>query len=218
MLVPVRLDLPALRRSGALPPLLSALVPARPRRAAAGAAEAGDLRARLAGLDTAQRGTALLDLVRTEIAAVLGFATTAEIDPGRAFRELGFDSLSAVELRNRLNTATGLRLAATLVFDHPSPAGLAEHLATEMSDADGAAGEGSAGLAAELDRLAGRLTAVPEDDRERGRLVARLEAMLAGLTGTGQDTAAAGDEIADAIVDADDEAMFDLLGKEFGIS
>ncbi|MFF4701203.1 type I polyketide synthase [Streptomyces chattanoogensis] len=218
VLVPVRLDLPALRRSGALPPLLSALVPARPRRAAAGAAEAGDLRARLAGLDTAQRGTALLDLVRTEIAAVLGFATTAEIDPGRAFRELGFDSLSAVELRNRLNTATGLRLAATLVFDHPSPAGLAEHLATEMSDADGAAGEGSAGLAAELDRLAGRLTAVPEDDRERGRLVARLEAMLAGLTGTAQHTAAAGDEIADAIVDADDQAMFDLLGKEFGIS
>ncbi|MEV3874961.1 beta-ketoacyl synthase N-terminal-like domain-containing protein, partial [Streptomyces sp. NPDC049906] len=83
---------------------------------------------RLGGLDPAERGRAVLDLVRTHIAGVLHHDGPSSVDPARAFTEIGFDSLSAVELRNRLNQATELRLPATLVFDYPTPQALADHL------------------------------------------------------------------------------------------
>ncbi|MFF5505408.1 type I polyketide synthase, partial [Streptomyces roseolus] len=134
-----RIDLAALRGgSGDQPlPMLRALVPAAPRRA--GSAGHGDaaLAERLAPLTPAQRDAALLDLVRAQVAGVLGHADPSAIDADRAFQELGFDSLTAVELRNRLNTASGLRLSTTLVFDHPNPGALAAHLRDQLGlDAD----------------------------------------------------------------------------------
>ncbi|WP_455754613.1 SDR family NAD(P)-dependent oxidoreductase [Streptomyces roseolus] len=129
-----RIDLAALRGgSGDQPlPMLRALVPAAPRRA--GSASHGDaaLAERLAPLTPAQRDAALLDLVRTQVAGVLGHTDPSAIDADRAFQELGFDSLTAVELRNRLNTASGLRLSTTLVFDHPNPGALAAHLRDQL--------------------------------------------------------------------------------------
>ncbi|MEW1648179.1 type I polyketide synthase [Streptomyces sp. NPDC091219] len=98
------------------------------------AERAGGLRAELAGLNTAERDRALTDVVRTQVAAVLGYADGTDVAATRAFRELGFDSLTAVELRNRLNKATGLALPATIVFDHPNVRDLVRHLRGHLVD------------------------------------------------------------------------------------
>ena len=118
--------------TGSLPPILAALAPAGLRRAAA-ADGAADLSAQLAPLPPEQRHHRLLALVRTHTAAVLAHPNPDTIDPQAAFKDLGFDSLTAVELRNRLSAATALRLPATLIFDHPSPAAIARHLDTQLT-------------------------------------------------------------------------------------
>ncbi|MEU9578344.1 type I polyketide synthase [Streptomyces chilikensis] len=138
-LVAAHLDLAAVRRFAendhiGVPPLMRGLVKAPARRAATvtQAVEAPSLAGQLAALSAEQAERTLLDLVRTHVAAVLGHATPETVDTTRAFRELGFDSLTAVEIRNRLNTATGLRLPSTLVFDHPTPQDLVDHLREEL--------------------------------------------------------------------------------------
>ncbi|MFI0743449.1 SDR family NAD(P)-dependent oxidoreductase, partial [Streptomyces sp. NPDC021100] len=130
VLLPLRLDTTALReRAVALPPLYSRVVRVPRRGTAAAAADAAaPLRDRLAGLDAAEQHALLLALVRREAAVALGHSSGEAVDAGTAFRDLGFDSLTAVELRNRLDAATGLRLPATLVFDHPTAGALAGHL------------------------------------------------------------------------------------------
>ncbi|MYR43529.1 beta-ketoacyl reductase, partial [Streptomyces sp. SID5910] len=97
---------------------------------------ASALARKLAGLSEGEQHRVVLELVRAHVAAVLGYAGADAIAPGRAFTEIGFDSLTAVNLRNRLNEATGMQLSATLVFDYPTPSALAAQLLTELVDVD----------------------------------------------------------------------------------
>ncbi|WP_256923822.1 beta-ketoacyl synthase N-terminal-like domain-containing protein, partial [Streptomyces sp. 13-12-16] len=129
VVLPVRLDFPALRAQGEVPPLLSGLIRTSTRRAAAtGSTETTGLAERLTVLGETERRETMLDLVRGHIALVLGHSGAQTVHPDRAFQDLGFDSLTAVELRNRLGKATGLRLPATVVFDYPTAELLADHL------------------------------------------------------------------------------------------
>ncbi|WP_173267726.1 type I polyketide synthase, partial [Streptomyces pacificus] len=137
VLLPLRLDLPTLRRQPETSPLLRGLVKAPRRRATAvaspaPASSAHSLASSLARATRDERLTALLDVVRVDAAAVLGHDGAADIDHTRTFQGLGFDSLTAVELRNRLTASTGVRLPATLVFDYPNPAALATYLCDEL--------------------------------------------------------------------------------------
>ncbi|MEU0486449.1 SDR family NAD(P)-dependent oxidoreductase, partial [Streptosporangium sp. NPDC006013] len=132
VVVPLRLELAVLRTHGEVSPLLRGLVRGGRRSAASGSVVAATLLQRLAPLGAAERTEVLIDLVRTEVAMVLGYASSDTVEVRREFRELGFDSLTAVELRNRLNGATGLRLPSTLVFDYPTPTVLAEFLLAEL--------------------------------------------------------------------------------------
>ncbi|MEU7751228.1 type I polyketide synthase [Micromonospora sp. NPDC049171] len=142
--VPVDLDLASLQARArdvtSVPGLFRSLIRVSARRTAgaAGATDAQELQRRLAAASGDERRRLVLELVREQAAAVLGFTDTAAIPAGRPFRDVGFDSLTGVELRNRLNTATGLRLPATAVFDHPTPTELTDHLITHLDPADAA--------------------------------------------------------------------------------
>jgi acyl carrier protein len=223
VLVPVRLDAAALRTRAAahdLPPLLHKLVGVPVRHVAAGVGVADSaggghqLVGRLAGLSKAKRREALLDIVRREVATVLGHVADEAIEVNQAFKDLGFDSLTAVELRNRLNGATGLKLPASLVFDYPTPRALADRIDMDLapdreSDEDG--------LDQAIDRLEAQLATGSGDDAEHERIAARLRSVMRqwndrrGLT----DEA---DPVGGDLELVDDDEMFSLIDREFGMS
>ncbi|MEU1519195.1 type I polyketide synthase [Streptomyces sp. NPDC005811] len=136
LLLAMRLDRRALRsraETGELPPLLRGLLRVTVRRGAAGGdGEGGGFARRLASLPRARRHRAVAELVTGQVAALLGYDSADLVGSDKPFKELGFDSLAAVNLRNRLGQETGLRLPATLVYDHPTSAALIRHLATEL--------------------------------------------------------------------------------------
>uniref|UniRef100_UPI00055EE275 SDR family NAD(P)-dependent oxidoreductase n=1 Tax=Streptomyces flaveolus TaxID=67297 RepID=UPI00055EE275 len=135
LLVATRFALSALQEPGApVPAPLRSLVRTAPRRAAVATTD-GSWAERLAGLPAADAEREVLELVRTTVATVLGHGDTRAVARDRAFGDLGFDSLAAVDLRNRLRTATGLRLPTTLVFDHPTPGALTARLLDELPGA-----------------------------------------------------------------------------------
>ncbi|MYQ67904.1 type I polyketide synthase [Streptomyces sp. SolWspMP-5a-2] len=220
-LLPVRLDLGALRARGEVPPLFRSLIRVTGRRAApaGGAAAAADLTARLAGLTPAEGQDVLLDLVRGQIATVLGHAGLADVEPTRAFQDLGFDSLTSVELRNRLGALIGVRLPATLLFDYPTPSELVDHLYAKVAPAPA---EGTGGVLGELDRLekafAGAEVGAELFEQVAGRLEVlrgkwhslRAEALAAS------GGAAAPQEESFDFDSASDEDMFDMLDNELG--
>ncbi|WP_235632386.1 type I polyketide synthase, partial [Mycobacterium tuberculosis] len=132
------IDLTALRAHAvAVPPMFSDLASAPTRRqvddSVAAAKSKSALAHRLHGLPEAEQHAVLLGLVRLHIATVLGNITPEAIDPDKAFQDLGFDSLTAVEMRNRLKSATGLSLSPTLIFDYPTPNRLASYIRTELA-------------------------------------------------------------------------------------
>ncbi|MBB4946112.1 acyl transferase domain-containing protein/acyl carrier protein [Kitasatospora gansuensis] len=210
--LPIRLDLRTLAEAGEdLPPVFRGLVRGRPRRAAAAAAGAvsvDGLLARLNGLPAADRADVLLDLVQTQAAAILGHAGGHAVEPDRAFKELGFDSLSAVEFRNQVNAATGLRLPATLVFDYPNARALALHLGEVLVPETGADQVGAVGT--EEDRIRRILREIPLD---RLRAAGLLDELL-DLDGE----SAAGDGGADQDGAADQEGSLDGLDADSLIS
>jgi hypothetical protein len=220
-LAPMRLNMPALRAKMAAGQsrvsMLQGLIPVPPRRDTVDAAApaAADLRGRLAGLSPVEQGQTLLDMVRKLTAVILGHANPAAISADRAFREMGFDSLTGVELRNRLNTATGLRLPSTTVFDHPTPAALAELVRTELA----AELDPHLSFLDELDRLERAFTELDElrlgqiapDDGARNRIAARLRDLTTKWTAAG----AAG--AAELLPSASDAEVFDYLETRFGI-
>jgi NAD(P)-dependent dehydrogenase (short-subunit alcohol dehydrogenase family)/acyl carrier protein len=209
--VAMRLDIAAVRaqaRTGVLPGVLRGLVRVPARRVGSGES----LARRLAGVPDADRESVILELVRSEVAVVLGHSSSKAIDPARAFNDLGFDSLAAVELRNRLNTITGLHLPATLVFDYPNTSALTRYLLDHIT-------RGGANVAAsvdaELDELKRLLSLKEADESERARVAARLRTFLVGLdNGVAlDDVAVAGDDELDS---ATDEELFEFIDKELG--
>ncbi|MFJ6662141.1 SDR family NAD(P)-dependent oxidoreductase [Streptomyces sp. NPDC091377] len=178
----------------------------------ADAGASGERLRRLARLPEAARAREVLDVVTAEVSAVLGHSGADRPAPDRTFKELGFDSLLAVALRNRLRAATGLPLPVTLVFDHPSPKALARFLTDGLGADDTSAPAGS--VHEELDRLAGVLESVPVAAPERTAVRERLLALadaLAPLPGGG------GPDGADADLDeVSTDDLLKIIDQEFG--
>ncbi|MDT3440004.1 type I polyketide synthase [Pseudofrankia sp. BMG5.37] len=202
------------------------------RRSPTGPGRAGAaLAARLAAANMAERPAILLDLVVAEAAVVLGHGGAADLAADRAFRDLGFDSLTALELRNRIETATGLSLPGSLVFDHPTPAALGRHLDTVLAPAQAARPT----VLAEIDRLEAALRAAVTDPDGRDRITDRLRGLLwkwddlargsgsaRGAAADGAHGAAGLGGVPDARTDGDlltatDDELFEALDTELGI-
>jgi acyl transferase domain-containing protein/acyl carrier protein len=169
LLLALSLDLAGLRaqaRIGALPAILSGLVPTVRQRVSAREQS-------LAATPRAERASVVLELVRAEVAGVLGHTAVEAVDPRRTFKDLGFDSLAAVELRNRLNATSGLHLPATLVFDYPTPAAIASHLNQQLDG--GATAHGA--IDSEFDKLEDLLASIAFEPDVRGRLEVRWRAL-----------------------------------------
>jgi len=159
-LLPARIDTVALRAKfdgGTLPPMFVDLINAPARRqvddSLAAAKSKSELLQRLEGLPEDEQDSLLLDLVRSHIATVLGNSTPESIDPDKAFQELGFDSLTAVEMRNRLKAATGLALSPTLIFDYPNSKALAGYFRQELVGASTESAPKAAPGEAEIQRV-----------------------------------------------------------------
>jgi acyl carrier protein len=203
VLAPVRLDLGGLRaqaRAGVLSALLRGLVrmPARRTQMAVSLAQ------RLASVHEAEREQVVLQLVQAQAAAVLGHASPGAIDPGRAFSELGFDSLAAVEFRNRLMQASGVRLPSSLIFDYPTSTAVAQLLLSEVGS-----GSPEPSIEQELTKLEDRLTTMAADEKQR--VAAHLRSLLASISADGVQRTS---ELIEAATTADE--VFQLIDAEFG--
>jgi polyketide synthase 12 len=197
-----------------VPALLRDLVAAggRPRRTAAAGGGHSDWAARLAALPAGERHRTLLDLVRGHAATVLGHTDQDAVDPGTGFKDLGFESMTAVELRDRLAAATGLRLPTALVFRYPTPSGVADHLLERLSPEGGTANP----VLDELTRLEDGLGRADLDDGVSATVAARLETLLAKVKAArrpAEDLSAA-----ERLKSATADQVLDFIHNELGVS
>ncbi|QPI60283.1 SDR family NAD(P)-dependent oxidoreductase [Streptomyces malaysiensis subsp. malaysiensis] len=192
--------------------------------AARGTAAAADARPddwadRLAGLSATEQRRAVLQLVRGHVATVLGHPDAEAVQADTSFKELGFDSLTAVELRNRLAAATGLRLPAALVFDYPEAAVLADYLLERIAPAVGAASgrDGADPVLNELARLEATLIGLEMEAGDSGAVTARLESLLAKWKATRKP---AEEEMtaAERLESASAAQVLDFIDNELGVS
>ena len=172
---------------------------------------ATNVRQRLSGLSKDEQQRTLLEIICSTIAIVLRHQEPAEIEPGRAFRDLGFDSLTAVELRDHLHAATGLRLTPGLVFDHPTPIALATYLRKEITLYQMATDQS---VIANLEKLETSFAATPPDEESHEIIVRRLQDILFKLQGSA--TRAKGDEsdLSARIDAATDDEIFDIIDNQ----
>nr|AXG22406.1 type I polyketide synthase [Nocardia argentinensis] len=211
VVVPLPVNRAVLRRRALddrLPVVLRDLVPRSARPATTSAGPRHALADTLRGLPAHEQRQRQQQLIRSRVAAVLGHGSAEAVEMDQPFTELGFDSLMAVELRGALDTATGLRLPATLVFDHPTPAALQEHLSSTLLAAESATAES---LFAEIDRLAANLAHLEPQHAARAR--SRLRSLLDAREHTATDNGN-GDVLANANLDE----VFDIIDDELGLS
>ncbi|MFE7798660.1 SDR family NAD(P)-dependent oxidoreductase [Nocardia sp. NPDC057440] len=196
--------------AGLLPPLLRELVPPAATRPAATSMVVSGLRQRLAGLDADRQRKVVLDTVREHVTAVLGRDAVSVLDADLStFQDLGFDSLGAVELRNRVKADTGLALAATVVFDYPTPAALAEYLREQLSDRTGE--KPARSIDAVFEDLESALATGNRGEEEKAEIVARLQSIATSwaaridIGGVHRD---------DDVANADEAELFAILDSE----
>ncbi|WP_445800819.1 type I polyketide synthase [Streptomyces malaysiensis] len=216
--LPIKLDLGALRAqaaTGSVPPLLRGLVPqprqTRQQARSAHAHDADTLTARLAGAGSADRQAILLDLVRQEAAYVLGYTSVGRIGPDAAFTDVGFDSLTVIELRDRLLARTVLRLPATFAFDFPTPQTLADHLNTRLG-----ADTTQDPVLAEVARLEELVAARPPGGAKDTGAAARLRALAVKLSADASGPAG-GPDIEATLDAASVDDVLAFIDDEFGI-
>ncbi|MFB7671831.1 SDR family NAD(P)-dependent oxidoreductase, partial [Kitasatospora purpeofusca] len=221
VVVPVAVD-PAALDADSAPPLLRDLVPApRRRAAAAGAAAVAEetLADRLRGLSPEQRHELVLGLVLADVAHVLGYGDAHGVSPEGAFRDLGFDSLTAVELRNRINDRTGLKLGVTAVFDHPSPRELADHLLDRLAPPPAEAADAGEPdyerVLADLARIRTHLAALDLTGAQRTTLTETLRDLSEPWSGGPSGTAA---EDPAGLASASAAEVLDFVTNSLGIS
>jgi NAD(P)-dependent dehydrogenase (short-subunit alcohol dehydrogenase family)/acyl carrier protein len=175
--------------------------------------EAGALARRLAELPRAEQDQLLTELVQAQAATVLGHESALAVQADHAFSDLGADSLTAVELRDRLMAATGVRLPATLLFDYPTPVALASYLRLTITS-DGQAAPRP--VLAELDRLESALDAMTPGDSEAARITARLESVMAKWKGIAAGVSR--EFVTAKLESSSDTEVFDFIVNELGIN
>ncbi|MFC7987036.1 SDR family NAD(P)-dependent oxidoreductase, partial [Streptomyces sp. NPDC057336] len=216
LLVPVKLDLRAIRAAaaagGGVPHLLRGLVPAGRQQARTASTTAdGDLLQRLSGLPGPEQEALLLDLVRTQAAVVLGHSGPESVKAETAFKEVGFDSLTSVELRNRMREVTGRKLPATLVFDHPTPLVLARFLRDELGIGDDVFSR----VNTKMEDVESLLGAASLDASMRTAIALRLQGLLARCNGTVEQTD--GSTVAEKLESASADEVLDFIDGELGL-
>ncbi|MFE9581130.1 SDR family NAD(P)-dependent oxidoreductase [Nocardia sp. NPDC006044] len=207
LIVPARIDVATLRKQGGdiedIPPLLRGLLRSARRVADGGSVESSKLVASLLGLSRGEQQRIVLEAIRAHAAAVLGHESSDAVPPDTAFMELGFDSLGAVEFRNRLQSSAGVKLPTTVVFDYPTSMALARYLTEEIAPADNPA----ARLLDQVDSLTAAWTFAELAPSDQDALAARLDDLARRIR-------ARAPEAADAdLTGADDDAIFDFIDQ-----